>query len=489
MSSLPPQGPRGRGDRTREPWGARFPSQGRMRDSQGGSRVPGSYMQPPRPPLQYEEYPPYNSERPRHQDHRISSESREPYSWPSHYGVSQYHERSSWDAPRDSHRERQHSRTPPPMSSRDAERYWQSRRPEMWDQSGSFRDDETPSRVHHREESMRDREVYQPRTRSLSPMLQDEDRPRPRPRTPPHQSLSQPLIASAPDSRTSVPAAGPAPTTVAQVFAPVPVVSWPSLDVSPVANDEDAKSLLDSLRAYGALAVRKLRPNRKKGAPYHVYVLFKDLQSREGCQEILKKFDDELAIVAFNYHQTLRNFVAYIDVPYIAQVYARARSVDEQRDLLSIGPSPLDSKGDIELEILDYKRFPPLPNTHPKPAKLMRMMQVVEFDTEWLSAKLARPELPLSSGARLWLHRLELMMHAHVDDVHGLKSYFFTEIWPTTGLMCRCIRTIARWAGDEFGAARTSSTVETFGRTKARSAWRIVLELDLEDPRYLKWCD
>ena len=308
------------------------------------------------------------------------------------------------------------------------------------------------------------------------------------------RSPLQSPIASGPemDSRGSLPVAGPAPTTVAEQFVPVPAALWPSLDVSPVANDEDAKDLLNALCPHGALTIRKLCPNRKKGSAYHAYVLFKDAQHRDGCQEFLAGDVNDVTLIPFNYHQTLRNFVAYIDVPYIAQVYARSHSVDEQRELLSIGPSPLDSKGDVELEFLDYRRFPPLPNTNPKPANLMRMMQVVEFDTEWLSAKLSSPGIHLSRlsrGTRLWLRRLELMMHAHVEDEHGLISYFFTEIWPTTGSMCRGIRTIASWAGEEFGAARTSSPVETFGRTRARSAWRIVLELDLNDPRYLKWVD
>jgi hypothetical protein len=288
------------------------------------------------------------------------------------------------------------------------------------------------------------------------------------------------------DSQTPVPVAGPVPTTV-DVVEPVPVSFWPSLDVSPIANDEDINLLLKSLHPFGALAVQKLRPNRKKGSAYHAYILFKDLKSREGCQEHLVKHGDGAGVVPFNYRQTLRNFVAFIDVPYIAQVYAYARSVEERDELLLIGPSPMVNKDDIVQEILDYKRFPPIPNTGAKPADLVRAMQVVEFNMEWLGEKLANPKLPLSKTMRFWLRRLHLMMHAHIDDEHGIKSYFFAEIWPTAGVMCHCIRLISRWAGQEFGISRTSSTVEKFGQTKTRSAWRVVLELDLEDPRYLKF--
>lgn len=233
------------------------------------------------------------------------------------------------------------------------------------------------------------------------------------------------------------------------------------------------------------MGVRKLRPNRKKGAPYHAYLLFKDADKRDSCREWIREKDGSVTMTSFKYQQALINFSSTMDLPYTAQVYALARSPEELDDLLAIGPSPIASTEDIMVEILDYKQYPPVLNRFPKPTKIVRSMQCVEFDTDWISSFIARG----SHGALAsWMRRLELMMLSFLDGSHpGVRSHFVTEIWPSAGKMNQCMRSIARAAEEQSGSTKVTSDVETFGPTKSRLLWRVVLELELEEPRYSKW--
>ena len=265
---------------------------------------------------------------------------------------------------------------------------------------------------------------------------------------------------------------------------------WPALDVEGIDNMEDPMVWVQRYSADGVLAARKTKPNRKKGASYHMYLLFKDVARRDSCLQVLA---GSLAntVHSFQYTDALVNCFGVTEVRYMQEVYINAVSTAEVKALLEIGPVPYASPTDAIPEMLDYKRFPPLIDPRADPVRHeTRRMTSVEFDTEWLSRRLYRARKEDPASVTIGMRRMEMQMIAHKNPAKGTPLGFTTNIWPPVGgTMISDIRQIARWALSDLGGSMVSSNNETFGRTKVRPAWRIVSEIDADGPRYFKSTD
>ncbi|KAF9504158.1 hypothetical protein BS47DRAFT_1368996 [Hydnum rufescens UP504] len=66
------------------------------------------------------------------------------------------------------------------------------------------------------------------------------------------------------------------------------VQSWHCIDISPISEfDWDVEWVL-WLRQWEVLAARKSKPTRHKGAPYHIFLMFKAEGRCNACQEYLR---------------------------------------------------------------------------------------------------------------------------------------------------------------------------------------------------------
>lgn len=267
------------------------------------------------------------------------------------------------------------------------------------------------------------------------------------------------------------------------------MAQWPAVDVDGIDGSEDPMVWVQRYSPDGVLAVRKTRPNRKKGGQYHMYLLFKDVARRDSCLQVLVGTLATCSVQPFQYTDALVNCFGLAEVRYIQEVYINAVSMAEVNELLAVGPVPYALPSDAIPEMLDYKRFPPLIDSGAGPLKheKVRSMMAVEFDTEWLSRRLYRARKENPGSVTIGMRRMEMQMIAHKNPAKGTPLGFTTNVWPTAGgTMISDVRQIARWALSEHAGTAVLSNVETFGRTKVRPAWRIVWEMDLDRPRFYK---
>ncbi|KAF9504340.1 hypothetical protein BS47DRAFT_1401508 [Hydnum rufescens UP504] len=183
-----------------------------------------------------------------------------------------------------------------------------------------------------------------------------------RSRTPPLSSGLPPRPAPTPFPQGSVaPTASVAPS-VSDVSMPWPppeclrLAQWYALDIAGVDGQEDPLTWVHQNSHLGVLAARRVKPIRKKGAMYHMYLLFKDVAKWDSCRSVL-------------------------------EVYINAISTAEIQELLAVGPCltrhpvMLSLRCSTIFGILHYSTIvlllPSMSET--------RAMISVEFDTEWLS--------------------------------------------------------------------------------------------------------
>ncbi|KAF9506689.1 hypothetical protein BS47DRAFT_1367201 [Hydnum rufescens UP504] len=98
-------------------------------------------------------------------------------------------------------------------------------------------------------------------------------------------------------------------------------------------------------------------------------------------------------------------------------------------------------------------------------------MTSVEFDTEWLSRQLYSVRQGNPASVTVGMQHMEMQLIAHKTPVKGTPLSFNLNIWPTVGgTMNSDIRQITK----------------SFAHTKVQPAWRIILEPELDRPRYFK---
>ncbi|KAF9504038.1 hypothetical protein BS47DRAFT_1401818 [Hydnum rufescens UP504] len=167
------------------------------------------------------------------------------------------------------------------------------------------------------------------------------------------------------------PASAYAPPLVASVIAPhlnaVPLKSWHCINISPISEfDWDVEWVL-WLRQWEVLAAHKSKPTWHKGAPYHIFLMFKAEGRHNACWEYLRNEQSRYSLTGvedYIWEKPLQNFVGVVDIFYIDRIES--------------------SLGQI---ILDYERYPPIPVD--KNALVPRKMDVADISASWYSARLA----------------------------------------------------------------------------------------------------
>ncbi|KAF9508349.1 hypothetical protein BS47DRAFT_1397917 [Hydnum rufescens UP504] len=230
---------------------------------------------------------------------------------------------------------------------------------------------------------------------SLSPSRDHQDPPSP------PQPEATPLLSHLGPAPTLFPQGSVAPTasvapSVSDVSTPWPppeclrLAQWYALDIAGVDGQEDPLTWVHQNSHLGVLAAQRVKPIRKKGAMYHMYLLFKDVAKQDSCRSILVSSCSGKTLLPFLYMDTLVNCFGVAEVRYMQEVYINAISTAEIQELLAVGPCPYATPGDAIPEMLNYIQYPALLDPCPAPPKheRTRAMISVEFDTEWLSRQL-----------------------------------------------------------------------------------------------------
>ncbi|KAF9504286.1 hypothetical protein BS47DRAFT_1401574 [Hydnum rufescens UP504] len=294
---------------------------------------------------------------------------------------------------------------------------------------------------------------------------------------------------------SSAPPIPPAPPLVASVIAPrlnaVPLKSWHCINISPISEfDWDVEWVL-RLHQWEVLAARKSKPTRHKGAPYHIFLMFKAEGRHNACWEYLRNEQSRYLLTGvedYIWEKPLQNFVGVVDIFYIDRMYAHASSEEEVSQLLAVGPPTLNRESSLGQIILDYEQYPPIPVD--KNALVPRKMDVADISASWYSARLTAAP---AGSVTCWMHHLEMMILAHTNGMaigNPVKSHFQEPIWWTTGgTMVADLRQITKWKQadihKEGSQLKTQdASEEMFGRMKGNAIWRVILDLTLEQPWY-----
>ncbi|KAF9508737.1 hypothetical protein BS47DRAFT_1365732 [Hydnum rufescens UP504] len=271
------------------------------------------------------------------------------------------------------------------------------------------------------------------------------------------------------------------------------VQSWHCIDISPISEfDWDVEWVL-WLCQWEVLAARKSKskPTWHKGAPYHIFLMFKAEGRHNACQEYLRNEQSQYLLTGvedYIWEKPLQNFVGVVDIFYINHMYAHASSEEEVSQLLAVGPPTLNRESSLGQIILDYEWYPPIPVN--KNALVPWKMDVTDILASWYSAHLTAAP---AGSVTCWMWHLEMMILAHTNGMaieNLVKSHFQEPIWQTTGsTMVADLHWITKWKQadihKEGSQLKTQdASEEMFGQMKGNAIWRVILDLTLEQPWY-----
>ncbi|KAF9520030.1 hypothetical protein BS47DRAFT_1387645 [Hydnum rufescens UP504] len=288
---------------------------------------------------------------------------------------------------------------------------------------------------------------------------------------------------------------GPAPNVLmpqpqaavsGMLYSPIPVGHWAIISLGPVPEGFQTPDVWLALYPQVIAA----RTERKKGK-VSIQLLFKRSRPRDELKVTLEGWAAtraaEVTTVTIDAsHAPSERYTGLRDLEYIDQVYAHARSQQELDNLLAIAPPLIkdkDSRSRYGEYFLNYDQYPPIVGPLIPRDQRLRRLQVVEFDTAWLVARLA--QLPIQT-VDLHLRRMEMMIRAHSNRVMSVG--FVTMMWPTSGPVDAIIRRICRLVNEGRSTTWAPNLLpdESFGFAKSPPVWRIKLDLNLEHPEYSK---
>ncbi|KAF9510266.1 hypothetical protein BS47DRAFT_1396111 [Hydnum rufescens UP504] len=184
-----------------------------------------------------------------------------------------------------------------------------------------------PSQLHRRSQTL-------PLSSGLPPSRQDPPLP-PQPEATPLLSRLGPAPMPFPQGSVA-PTASVAPKCLR-------LAQWYALDIVGVDGQEDPLTWVHQNSHLGVLAARRVKPIQKKGAMYHMYLLFKDVAKQDSCRSILVSSCGGKTLLPFLYTDTLVNCFGVTEVRYMQEVYINAISTAEIQELLAVGPCLRDS--------------------------------------------------------------------------------------------------------------------------------------------------
>ncbi|KAF9518044.1 hypothetical protein BS47DRAFT_1359091 [Hydnum rufescens UP504] len=149
------------------------------------------------------------------------------------------------------------------------------------------------------------------------------------------------------------------------------VASARMYEASPMGVDaqEEPLAWVNQNSHLGVLVAWRVKPIRKKGEIYHMYLLFKDMAKQDLCWSVFVSLLSGKTLLPFLYTDTLVNCFGVCEVRYMQEVYINAVSTAEIQELLAVGPHPYVTPSDAIHEMLDYIWYPALLDPHPPPPK------------------------------------------------------------------------------------------------------------------------
>ncbi|KAF9512092.1 hypothetical protein BS47DRAFT_1394519 [Hydnum rufescens UP504] len=147
------------------------------------------------------------------------------------------------------------------------------------------------------------------------------------------------------------------------------LAQWYALDVEGVDAQEEPLPWVNQNSHLGVLAAWRVKPIWKKGAIYHMYLLFKDMAKWDSCRSVLVSLLSGKTLLPFLYMDTLVNCFGVCEVRYMQEVYINAVSTAEIQELLAVGPRPYMTPSDAIRKMLDYIWYPALLDPCPPPPK------------------------------------------------------------------------------------------------------------------------
>ena len=290
-------------------------------------------------------------------------------------------------------------------------------------------------------------------------------------------------------------------------FAPVPAGTWFITSFLHVSFELSPRSWVKQYSAYGVFAaccskldvsldakpllcrVIKLLFKSRAAAATLISLLIHNPKSPLTFESFVVLHDEDW--------KTVTPYDRVYWLPYIDQVYEHALDPGDFKFLLGRTPlHPHMSAVDFRWTFLGQKgpndlHTPPLTSAvverrcPPCDARQQRL-DVVEFDSEWLMARMIAKQH--SFGTAEWSELCYLVMMLRGHTYGGLPkqfTQFVVGMWPTNdGIIDRVIRSIARWSSKEFAKSHVMKRDETFGAL-GRGKYQMELELHLDHGRYL----
>ncbi|KAF8328727.1 uncharacterized protein EI90DRAFT_3125864 [Cantharellus anzutake] len=262
--------------------------------------------------------------------------------------------------------------------------------------------------------------------------------------------------------------------------AVVPLGHWYCLTIVDVQDAEPA--WLEKCHAQGVYAMHH---SRKGGwhEPPSMELLFKCVDNRD---KMAKKLRSEGKSCSSNiYVGSLNNHHFTLDLLYVDVAFTC-----DHVDIMALMDIAPPKKINHLHSFLQYKKYPPLvpcsPQQHPPPNQSdhIHPMEGIMFTATWLQSRVHQEPFDIE------LHCFEVLVSAHSLQPQGL-SKFSVPMWPTSGPMGFVIHHVARWARDEMmrngeTPSITRSSAEMLQYHPKGSNLQIVLEPDLDQPRYMK---
>jgi hypothetical protein len=314
-------------------------------------------------------------------------------------------------------------------------------------------------------------------------------------------------------------------TDIPYPHARTPVHQWYTLIVGPVLKDAEREHWLEEFVAYGCLGIRRIQQKKTRGSrAWSLCLAFKSRQHLNNVHAVLTSQANLRGLNQFQVTDVVSDMVSYtwlFEPRYIEQAIAHHRSQLDLREMMMRAPlvtpticlpracqeRPVSHEFErtwwkehnsnpstsFKYRFLENPIFPPRVSggdrslSPPHANDRIRLMDIVTFDKTWLFNKLA---LMTVANIPPELRRLEMVMRGHLEPPpRSQVKEFAVYMWPTNGPYDKLIRQIGRWAVEDQGSrvsverSSTRRADETFGYRNDR--WRLVLELDLEAPRYL----
>ncbi|KAF9503657.1 hypothetical protein BS47DRAFT_1402190 [Hydnum rufescens UP504] len=288
-------------------------------------------------------------------------------------------------------------------------------------------------------------------------------------------------------------------------MAQIPVHEWYTLVVGPLPKGAEREHWLEEFTPYGCLGVQQTQQKKHHGfQTWSMCLAFKSRRHLGMVYNTLTSQAEIRGLSQFQIKDVFMEMVSYIwlfEPRYIEHAIAYHRSQSDLQEMVKRAPLITSAirlpptcqeilishsfkcawwqehnsnpSSSFKHRFLDTLTFPPclsggnqslLP---PLAKERICPMDIVSFEKTWLFDKLASIAI---SDIPPYLHRLEMVMHSHLEPPpRSQVMEFSVYMWPTNGPYDKLIQLIAKWVIEDGGScvnvewSSTCRANETFG--------------------------